>query len=239
MSYGVGSGSKNVSASIVQACIAQDVGYDRCLVLAHCTAAGFRNGPWITQKLLRDIEGASPACKTSLAMGTTGCFLHIMGGKGAFMLCMTEGRKNLEATYGFLDALLKYYKGSPGMKGQYSTIDADHPPSRQDGGMKAIMNHWNDANVMKTEKLKADLAKTTAQVSSVISSLTLRSEKLDNLMNLSNDLADSAAEVQKVAQEVYCAMLKRYYKWCAMFWGGLTLLILLIVAIVCGTGSCN
>ena len=110
------------------------------------------------------------------------------------------------------------------------TIDADHPASRQDCGMKAIMNHWNDANVMKTEKLKADLAKTTAQVSSVISSLTLRSEKLDNLMNLSNDLADSAAEVQKVAQEVYCAMLKRYYKWWAMFLGGLTLLVLLIVA---------
>ena len=238
MEYGVGSGSKNVSASIVQSCIAQDVGYDRCLVLAHCTVAGFRNGPWITQKLLRDIEGATPGCKTSLAMGTTGCFLHIMEGKGAFMICMTEGRKNLEATYGFLDALMKYYKGSPGMKGQYSTIDSSHPPSRQDGGMKAIMNHWNDANVMKTERLKADLAKITAQISSVVSSLTLRSEKLDNLMNLSNDLADSVAEVQKVAQEVYCAMLKRYYKWIAMITIGILLFIGLIVAIVCGSGGC-
>ncbi len=238
MSYGLGSGSKSVSASIVQACIAQNVGYDRCLVLAHCTVSGFRNGPWITQKLLRDIDGASPGCKTSLAMGTTGCFLHIMEGKGAFMICMTEGRKNLEATYGFLDAVLNYYKGNPGMKGQYSMIDQQNAPTRQDGGMKAIMNHWNDPNVMKTEKLKADLAKTTAQISSVVSSLTLRSEKLDNLMNLSNDLAESAAEVQKVAQEVYCAMLKRYYKWIAMIVIGISLFIGLIVAIVCASGSC-
>eukprot|EP00940_MAST-03C_sp_MAST-3C-sp2_P000931 g931.t1 len=239
MSYGAGgSRGSGQSASIVQACIAQDVGYERCLVLAHCKVAGFREGPWITQSLLREITSAHPGCKTSLAMGSTGCFLHIMEGKGAFVLCITEGRKNLPATYGFLDAVLNYYDGSPGMKGKFSDVTPSSPARSQDGGMKSIMMHWNDANVMKTEKLKASLQKTTQQLQGVINSLTVRAEKLDNLLNQSEDLAKSALAVQKAGQEVYCAMLKRYYKWIAMIAIGITVFILLIVAIVCGMDNC-
>lgn len=244
MSYGMGgnsnnSGAASISADIQQVCVAQDVGYDRCLVLAHAQKSGFRDGPWITQALLRDVKGATPGCKLTLAMGETGCFLHMMEGKGAFVVCLTDGRKNLPATYGFMDAVLGYYDGSPGMKGKYSDVDHDNPPRSQDGGMKAIMTHWNDPNVMRTEKLKSTLKATTDNLSGVINSLILRSEKLDEILDKSNDLAEAAQEVQNAAQAVYCAMLKRYYKWIALIVLGIIIFIAFIVGIACGTGACG
>jgi hypothetical protein len=89
-----------------------------------------------------------------------------------------------------------------------------------------------------TANLKNQLADITAKAAKAVDALLTREKNLDNLLQKSDDLAQKAEEVRKVAEEVYWAMVWRVWKWQIIYFSGFVLLILIIVAIVCGTGGC-
>ena len=89
-----------------------------------------------------------------------------------------------------------------------------------------------------TANLKNQLADITAKASKTVDALLTREKNLDNLLQKSDDLAQKAEEVRKVAEEVYWAMVWRVWKWQIIYFCGFLLLVLIIVAAVCGSGSC-
>ena len=188
------------------------------------------------------------ADRKSLRLGTMDYYIHILSAKGVYFLCLTEGSAitNPAATYGFLDQVMKNFEPS-NYEGMSSKQDSDM--RRLIGTFSSVKPHfethtpthaakWNDPNVMVTAKLKNQLADITAKASKTVDALLTREKNLDNLLQKSDDLAQKAEEVRKVAEEVYWAMVWRVWKWQIIYFCGFLLLVLIIVAAVCGSGSC-
>lgn len=225
------------SANIVQAALAQHVGGgNQCMVLSFCKEAMHTN-PAITQLLLRNLEGIREDSVKSMQMGNTDCFLHLFGLKGAFAVCLTKGNNSPQATYGFLNAIIRdFYTGTLGNQGQFANVN-EASGALASNGMKAMMNKWNGPNVLKTEKLNDDVKKTIAHLGSVIDSLNVRGDKLDELLSSSEDLAEAAQEVLDAGKAVYCKMLWRFWKWILMIVIALLCLIAFICIGVCSSGT--
>jgi len=224
------------TADIVQAALVIHIGYpQKCLVLAYCKNI-MHSKPAITQQLLQNFSTTN-APKT-VEMGDTGCFLHTLGAKGAFCVCLTKGKKNMKATFGFLDALLTdFYKGHPGDQGQFSMVSRGTGASSH-AGMKAMMQKWNGPNIMKTQQLKAELNNTIDLIGNTINQLTIRGDALVELMDQAEDLAKKAEEVRAAGEAVYWKMWRRWAKWIAFIVIAILVLILIIVIGVCATGGC-
>lgn len=157
-------------------------------------------------------------------------FIHVLSAKGVHFLCLTEGStiQNAEAVYGFLNQVMLNFDAS-NYEGQ---------SAKQDSEMRRLIAKWNDPNVMVTAKLKNQLADITAKASKTVEALLTREKNLDNLLQKSDDLAQKAEEVRKAAEEVYWAMVWRVWKWQIIYFSGFLLLVLIIVAAICGSGSC-
>lgn len=226
-----------MSAEIVQAAIVVHIGYpQKTLVLAYCKET-MHPKPNITQQLLQNFSTTN-APKT-VEMGDTGCFLHTLGDKGAFAVCLTKGKKNMKATFGFLNSLLEdFYKGHPGDQGQFSNVSRSSGAS-SNGGMKSMMSKWNGPNIMKTQQLKAELNNTIDLIGNTINQLTIRGDALVELMDQAEDLAKKAEEVRAAGEAVYWKMWRRWAKWIAFIVFMIFLLILFIVVGICATGGCS
>jgi hypothetical protein len=174
-----------------------------------------------------------------MEMGDTGCFLHSFGGKGAHAICLTKGKKNLGATFGFLsDMITKFYKGRPGDQGQFEYVSGTTGANKSDG-LRTMMNKWNGPNIMKTEKVKSQIQDTLDNVGDAIEALTIRGENLTELMDKAEDMAVAAMEVQKAGEGVYWAMWKRHMKWIIMIIIAILVLIIIIVIGICAAGGCS
>eukprot|EP00938_MAST-03A_sp_MAST-3A-sp1_P000516 g516.t1 len=218
------------SANIMQACVASNVGTQSARVITYAKNLRHVSPPYITQAMLKDGANMVGADRKSLRLGTMDYYIHILSAKGVYFLCLTEGSAitNPAATYGFLDQVMKNFEPS-----NYEGMS-----SKQDSDMRRLISKWNDPNVMVTAKLKNQLADITAKASKTVDALLTREKNLDNLLQKSDDLAQKAEEVRKVAEEVYWAMVWRVWKWQIIYFCGFLLLVLIIVAAVCGSGSC-
>jgi len=109
---------------------------------------------------------------------------------------------------------------------------------RADSEIRQAMRKWNDPNVIVTSKLKGKLAGVTAQLNKTLESLTARGEKLNTLLEASDDLAKSAKKVEGAGREVYHAMLWRVWKWYLLYFLAFCILLAIIIGAICGSGNC-
>ena len=98
-------------------------------------------------------------------------------------------------------------------------------------------NRYNDPNAQCVAKLKGQMKDIQASLSSAIAVLMLRGDKLNDLLDNAEQLAEKSSEVQTLARNVYLMMLWRYWKWICMIFLGLAIFIGIIVAIACGSGG--
>lgn len=218
----------------MHACVAKNVGTQNATVLAYAKNLRHVTPPYITKSLLKDCSNLTGQERKSLRMGSTDYYLHVLSAKGVYFLCITEGRTiaNPEATYGFLEELKDSYDD-----GKY-TLPPDGQGMQADGGVRSAMRKWNDPNVMITARLKNQLSSVTSQLNDTLASLTTRGEKLQTLLDQSDDLAKASKEVAAAAESVYYAMLWRVWKWYLLYFLAFCILIGIIVAGICGSGNC-
>jgi len=216
LSYNRGAGGLPQSANIVQAVLAMNVGGgETCRVLTYCKSRNHVQ-PNITQLLLRNLKGIDPVSVKTMAMGDTGYYLHVMGGKGAFAVSLTKGNNSIEAVYGYLEAIInQFYQGAPGNQGQFQDVD-EKTGASESQGMRSMMIKWNGANILKTEKLNKQTRETIEKLGKTISAVAMRGEQLNEMLLQSEDLAKAAQDVMDAGKAVYCKMLWRFWKWIIM-----------------------
>ena len=218
----------------MQACVAENIGTQNANVLAFAKNLRHVSPPYITKALLKDCTNLTGAPRKSLRLGSMDYFLHVLSAKGVYFICITEGSEitNAEATYGFLEEIKDQYR-----EGIYPAVPAGQT-MQGDSRIRQSLRKWNDPNVLVTSRLKGQLADITNSLSKTLESLTARGEKLNELLDASDDLAKSAKSVADAGEQVYYAMLWRVWKWYLMYFLALCILIGIIVAAVCGSGSC-
>jgi hypothetical protein len=232
-------------ANIVAACLAKRVGQPSPMVLAGYTKSGHQK-PALNPSLLAIVDPPDSASQYRVAcpLGKKPYMIAVQSddsGSDLCAVCIISGRtiQNIGAVYSCLSEMMERYvmvmNDDDGSDSDRLISDNSTQLSKD---VHSLVVKYNDPNAQTVNKLKGQMKDIQASLSSAIAVLMLRGDKLNDLLDNAEQMAEKASEVETLARNVYMMMLWRYWKWILMIVCGLAIFIGIIVAIACGGGSC-
>ena len=155
---------------------------------------------------------------------------HLIIDQGIVFLCMTDDRKRGLA-FAFLDALMKDF--APKME-EAKTAIAFSMMSTFEIPIANLMNHYNSSSADKLAIVNAKLEDTKQVMVQNIDAVLERGEKLDLLVNKTENLQNEAFKFQKGATSLKNEMWWRKVKMYLLIVGAIGVLIFIICWIACG-----
>ena len=150
---------------------------------------------------------------------------HLLSSGGLFFLCLADKSVKLRIAYSFLgeteSAFLDAYGDNWKTANAYSLTTFNKR-------MKACMKKWNDPNVDKISRIQSQVEDVKGVMQNNISKVLERGEKLEVLVDRTQNLAQSAQQFHKRAKKVKCAMRWQNIKLYLIF-GMIALIIGLIL----------
>ena len=155
---------------------------------------------------------------------------HLIIADGLVFLCMTDDKKRGLA-FAFLDALMKDF--APHLEEAKSAIAFSMMASFE-SKMASLMEHYNSPAADKLAVVNAKLEDTKQVMVQNIDSVLERGEKLDLLVNKTENLQNSAFKFERGANQLRNEMWWRKIKLYLLIGFGIAFLIFIICWIACG-----
>lgn len=156
-------------------------------------------------------------------------------------VCIVSGRRieNIGAVYSCLEEMKERYGMMVSDDGDAHERLISDDTEQLSKDINSLVVKYNDPNAQVVAKLKGQMKDLQASLSSAIAVLMLRGDKLNELLDNAEKLAEKSGELRDHARSVYIMMLWRYWKWILMIIVGLAIFIGIIVAIACASNGCN
>ena len=161
---------------------------------------------------------------------------HLFSSDGLFYLCLAEQGVQLRIAYSLLSSLKEKFLSHYGERWQRANAYAMSDFSRVINGE---LKRFNDPESDKMYRLKGEISEVKDVMRNNINKVLERGEKIELLVDKSEQLAESAHVFHKRAKSLKWAMCRENAK----LWGIIIFVILaiigVIVSVACGGGGCG
>jgi hypothetical protein len=150
---------------------------------------------------------------------------HLLSSGGLFFLCLADKSVKLRIAYSFLGEVEKEFLSTYG--DGWKSANAYSLNGFQKS-MKSLMKKWNDPQVDQLSRVQSQVEEVKGVMQNNISKVLERGEKLEVLVDRTQNLAQSAQQFHKRSKKVACAMRWQSIKLSLMI-GAIVVAVILVV----------